>query len=687
MVSRMMLRSVLGILLTLSCVQGASAQSFNYWIDPSGGLWNDPANWSDGFVPGPQDAGYLILGADYTILSENTSAGALYVDRGDIDFRTTASGALIFNDLCQITGDVGAEAAASLRLIGPGTASIGELRLGLANLGSEFTVAEARTVAIDTALATPFSTIRFELNHQSASAGAAMTILDRAIIQGSLVVTGTTGTFPAAGEAVLLVDGRQADTGIFALPRFGLIEAPAGLDVRLDFDLDQSSGLFRLLVAKTVEATTAAAVEIEQEFDVGTNPVDLLVVDLDGDGDDDLVLVRPTGKHFVLLQAPDGSFIATTDISSAPGTIDGAAGDFDGDGSIDVALISSTTTLGREVQLFLNPGGDAVFVPGPSLTLSEEPVSITAIRLPDDLAFTGSTGLGITTTSNGRGKTSTYKTSETELTKAGEVEVGDEPGPSDPIDDESKKDAGSAVGVAAQSEALIPQPVLQILRALPAELGGIEIDQTVFLSGSAIDFASGDLNEDGIPETLVITDGGQLDLIQYGGQSEVLSVPIPANARAIAIGDLDSEGGRDVIIAFQDAGNQGRLLIYEVMLWPTPGAPDGENRLTLNLRSEVPVSGVDPGTLGAVSGTNSRIILTGQGSGDARFESRRYEEIPLDGCTSIDLNGDGRIDSADVGLLFGYWGPCRGLCPGDFNDDGVVGSADLGVLFSEWGPC
>lgn len=687
MVSRMMLKSVLGILLALSCVQTVSAQSFNYWLEPSGGLWNDPANWSDGFVPGPQDAGYLILGADYTILSENTSAGALYVDRGDIDFRTTASGALIFNDLCQITGDVGAESAASLRLIGPGTASIGELRLGLANLGSEFTVAEARTVKIDTALATPFSTVRFELNHQSAPAGAAMTILDRALIQGSLVVTGTTGTFPAAGESVLLIDGRQADTGIFALPRFGLIEAPAGLDVRLDFDLDQSSGLFRLLVAKTVEATTAAAVEIEQEFDVGTNPVDLLVVDLDGDGDDDLVLVRPTGKHYVLLQAPDGSFTVTSEISSAPGTIDGAAGDFDGDGSIDVALISSTTTLGREVQLFLNPGGDAVFVPGPSLTLSEEPVSITAIRLPDDLAFTGSTGLGITTTSNGRGKTSTYKTSETELTKAGEVEVGDEPGPSDPIDDESKKDAGSAVGVAAQSEALIPQPVLQILRALPAELGGIEIDQTVFLSGSAIDFASGDLNEDGIPETLVITDGGQLDLIQYGGQTEVFSVPVPANARAIAIGDLDSEGGRDVIIAFENAGNQGRLLIYEVMLWPTPGAPDGENRLTLNLRSEVPVSGVDPGTLGAVSGTNSRIVLTGQGRGVARFESRRYEEIPLDGCTSTDLNGDGRIDSADVGLLFGYWGPCRGLCPGDFNDDGMVGSADLGVLFSEWGPC
>jgi hypothetical protein len=683
----MMLNSVLGILLTLSCVQTASAQSFNYWLDPSGGLWNDPANWSDGFVPGPQDAGYLILGADYTILSENTSAGAFYVDRGNIDFRTTASGALIFNDLCQITGDVGAESAASLRLIGPGTASIGELRLGLANLSSEFTVAEARTIAIDTALATPFSTVRFELNHQSASAGAAMTILDRAIIQGSLVVTGTTGTFPAAGEAVLLVDGRQASTGIFALPRFGLIEAPAGLDVRLDFDLDQSSGLFRLLVAKTVEATTAAAVEIEQEFDVGTNPVDLLVVDLDGDGDDDLVLIRPTGKHYVLLQASDGSFIVTSEISSAPGTIDAAAGDFDADGSIDVALISSTTTLGREVQLFLNLDGDAVFVPGPSLTLSEEPVSITAIRLPDDLAFTDSTGLGITTTSNGRGKTSTYKTSETELTKAGEVEVGDEPGPSDPIDDESKKDAGSAVGVAAQSEALIPQPVLQILRALPAELGGIEIDQTVFLSGSAIDFASGDLNEDGIPETLVITDGGQLDLIQYGGQTEVFSVPIPANARAIAIGDLDSEGGRDVIIAFQDAGNEGRLLIYEVMLWPTPGAPDGEDRLTLNLRSEVPVSGVDPGTLGAVSGTNSRIVLTGQGSGVGRFESRRYEEIPLDGCTSTDLNGDGRIDSADVGLLFGYWGPCRGLCPGDFNDDGVVGSADLGVLFSEWGPC
>ena len=684
----MNLRMVSGLLWALFCVQPVAAQSFNYWINSSGGLWNDPANWSESFVPGPTDAGYLILNADYTILSQETTAKELYVQAGRIDFQTTASATLSFDGLCEITGNPNNGAPASLRLIGPGTATLGELRLGLGNVGSEFSIAAARTVKVDTAVSTSFSTLRFELNAQSAAAGAALAVLDQAFLTGTLVLTGSAGDFPVAGDVLLLADGRQAATGIIALPRFGLIEAPTGLDVSLDFNVDQSSGLFRLLSAKVVEAEAAASVVLEQDLAVNENPIDLLVVDLDGDGDDDLVLIRPNGKHPVFLRSASGSFIPTSEISSDPGAVGGAAGDFDQNGSIDVAIISSSISQGRRVQLFLNLNGDASFSSGPFASLDEEPVSITALRIPDALSFSDSTGVGVTTASNGRGKTSAYKTTANDLTKAGEVEVGDEPGPSDPIDDENKKDPGSVVGVAAESDALVPQPVLQILRTIPPASGGIEIVETVVLSGAAVDFASGDLDEDGVPETLVITDVGRLDLIEYSQQTEVFSVPIAPNAIAIAMGDLDSEGGHDVVIAFEDGPNQGRLRIYEVMFWPSPGAPDANHRFTLNLRSEVPIPGIEPGTLGAVSGSESRIVLAGeQINGVARFESRRYEEVPIGGCVSADLNGDGRVDSEDLGILIGFWGFCKGVCPADFNDDGMVGPADLGVLFSEWGPC
>ena len=50
-----------------------------------------------------------------------------------------------------------------------------------------------------------------------------------------------------------------------------------------------------------------------------------------------------------------------------------------------------------------------------------------------------------------------------------------------------------------------------------------------------------------------------------------------------------------------------------------------------------------------------------------------------------DLNADGVVDGADLGLLLGAWGPCAGTpCVGDLNGDGVVDGADLGVMLGAW---
>ena len=55
-----------------------------------------------------------------------------------------------------------------------------------------------------------------------------------------------------------------------------------------------------------------------------------------------------------------------------------------------------------------------------------------------------------------------------------------------------------------------------------------------------------------------------------------------------------------------------------------------------------------------------------------------------------DLNLDGVVTGADLGLLLGAWGACPGGTPGclgDLNLDGVVTGADLGLLLGAWGPC
>ena len=57
-----------------------------------------------------------------------------------------------------------------------------------------------------------------------------------------------------------------------------------------------------------------------------------------------------------------------------------------------------------------------------------------------------------------------------------------------------------------------------------------------------------------------------------------------------------------------------------------------------------------------------------------------------------DLDGNGRVDSGDLGLLLGYWSGDRGgcgygLCPGDLDGDGAVGPEDLAILIAHWGVC
>ena len=52
-----------------------------------------------------------------------------------------------------------------------------------------------------------------------------------------------------------------------------------------------------------------------------------------------------------------------------------------------------------------------------------------------------------------------------------------------------------------------------------------------------------------------------------------------------------------------------------------------------------------------------------------------------------DLNLDGTVNGADLGLLLSNWGPCTGSCIYDQNADGMINGADLGLLLSSWGPC
>lgn len=96
---------------------------------------------------------------------------------------------------------------------------------------------------------------------------------------------------------------------------------------------------------------------------------------------------------------------------------------------------------------------------------------------------------------------------------------------------------------------------------------------------------------------------------------------------------------------------------------------------------------------GGAGGT--RIDLAAAGVASARFIRVRVAldapAVPeIDAVVAVrpaalpaDLDGDGAVGGADLGLLLGSWGACPGCAP-DLDGDGTVGGVDLGLLLGAW---
>ncbi|HMN97290.1 MAG TPA: hypothetical protein PKC43_12725 [Phycisphaerales bacterium] len=148
------------------------------------------------------------------------------------------------------------------------------------------------------------------------------------------------------------------------------------------------------------------------------------------------------------------------------------------------------------------------------------------------------------------------------------------------------------------------------------------------------------------------------------------------------------------------AGPQGADVPFSIVAMPsdmistdTPvsinGLPPGDpviDSVTLqpNQMAEIVISIAFP-VCGAIFDFNDVILFASPTPGAlpiglASFGVRMAASTPCPG----DLNDDGVVDGADLGILLGDWG---GSGPGDLNGDGVVDGADLGALLGYWGPC
>ena len=212
------------------------------------------------------------------------------------------------------------------------------------------------------------------------------------------------------------------------------------------------------------------------------------------------------------------------------------------------------------------------------------------------------------------------------------------------------------------------------------------------------DLAVGDLDMDGAKDVITADQDGDTFSILLGdgsgglGSSISFDLGAGAEPRSIDCGDLDGDGDIDIAIICDDTNGDRVLRVYENTLISggtagTYGFTSTSDLLTILGATIVRLDDVDndgiDDTLTATSpasplvgGTNSELefLVSNQGRGKPT-------------CVG-DLNDDGSINGADLGLLIAGWGPCVDEdCIGDLNEDGTVNGADLGLMIASWGPC
>ena len=691
----MNIRSILAILFLLAMAQANSAQAQapeNYWVNPSGGNWNAPFNWSFNQVPDEVVPGYFIIPNSYTVFSNQTFTQGIYVDAGQIDFVTVPNSGAFYDfeilQLLEITGDASSQDAARFRLGNPGNAFVDTLTMGVGRLGSGFTIGSEREIDVLTLTTNQYASFRFELGDQSATINQIFFVMSDLYAPCGFEVVPSNGSFLPPGESLELIDAELV--GLSAVfPEFGRAETPPGTDLLVEIE-PRVDGALSKMTAKSELADSTGVADPSFNYTVDGPAIDLLPIDYDNDGDDDLIVIQETGKHEVF-ELTTAGYLWLEYFETEPSVRAATTGDFDDDGLEDIAVASELDLDGNGLnesflQLFLAAD---VFAPGPSIDSEGIPVSLAPIQVPTANLLPSSGGVAMSSrdSSNGSGTTRSYDTTSTDVTKTGEVDVGDDPGPSDPIDDENKKDPEPPVGVGATSGALVANPVFQVLRPTP---DGFDIEKTISVSGRVIDFDSGDIDGDGNIETLVLTAANRIDLLRPLLSSDVYgTIGFRANAVSIALANLDDDSRPEVVVGFEREDGTGFFRIYRTEQILIPGSPTGSQvRPYLTRQTQVSLEPFEDPLVSATSLSDGFFPIAGIDiTGEPVLRTFDYQRVPVTNCATFDLNGDGFVDSNDLGELIADWGPCRKSCPADFNGDGRVGSADMGLLFSNWGPC
>lgn len=673
------------------------------WITPQGGLFDVETNWSPRIVPGTQDLARFDLEASFLVQGTAVvSVGGLVIGDSDVRWRQEAAGSAAVLDTGQIRVGNGTfdkprrlDAPGRLTLVGPLQAYTNSIGLGTGLLASQLVIGPDVRILAGQMLTTPAASLGIVLGGDPQSAGdprlylvggATATRLDGGLVVGT--ATSGSGNQPLASRHVLIASKNPVAPESFP---FVVSRPPTGRTFEFEVGFDQFG---TELVAKVDLASSIVDVAPTGSSDLVAAPRRIVAADLDGDGREELVVLVDEQKVSIFPALGNGQFGSPIDYPAGSFPADVAVGDFDGDGTTDLALGGTSESGAGVLSYLLNPANDpSNLESGPSTTLADPVRSLATTSFPLGQSLASARGVTVTSSdgSTGAGRATGYVVEGSEAVKVAEIEIGEDPGPSDPIEDENKKDPDPPIGVGSNAAAANARrgggstPVLQVL--VPT-FSGYQPLQSIPLTGRAVDFVCANLDGDQWIDCLVITENGHLDLVHptkvgtpgARAASDTRSIPLGGRPTAIALGDIDGDGDREIVIGLADPGRIEILQSLPDALFPN--SPEIGHVLLERVYAR---------TIGqtplAVAATDDGSVVIGLDSGSSpSIDVGQVEVTPVPACVRVDLNDDGEVNSTDLGLLLQSWGPCLD-CAADLDGNGVVNAQDLGLLYVEWGPC
>ena len=467
----------------------------------------------------------------------------------------------------------------------------------------------------------------------------------------------------------------------------------------------------------TIDSLVSADPALEQ---IGISLEDMLLVDIDGDGTDDLVLSVDAGggsdgQVVVLLnQGNDGSgnwngfeqystaFSIT--VGKGPRGLDAGfidAGSAEPDANYDllvanegagtVSLIQNNSTIGSVGLAILQ----TVDLPGPDLE-NIYPTDVCALNLDDD-----ANGYSDMLVACATGAVWSYR-NLTAFHGFGGMDSPEESKPDEPIAEfEPGLGGGGGVRDTGPSGRSRSGGTVEVGRVDGLfGPGGIQVTWQSYPlppGSEPSGIAVADLDDDGFDDVITSNAGdASLSILMgsgVGAFNDPITIPLDADyteTEAIDTGDVDGDGDLDIMLVCLGPETDPLLGPQKVLRTVRNTLNQGGYGWVFDLEeglrgfepylvrtADVDLDGVDD----VIALTEASFAFNGPSFGLATMVITPEVESCLG-----DINGDELVNGADMGLLLAEWGPCA-TCQADFNDDGMVSGADLGLLLSAWGPC